>query len=72
MQVLFLTIFLSSLLAVGFVVFFIQLGSGERSDPSRDPLLPLRNDSGQPENFPSPEKGNCPDQVSMSYHQDSK
>lgn len=52
MQALFLTIFLSTLLAAGFVVFFLHLASGNRSDVSRDPLLPLRDDSGprQPPN----------------------
>lgn len=67
MQALVLTIFLSSLLAAGFVAFFLHLGSGERSDSSRDPLLPLRDDSGPAQQQPAkPSSDKAPPVSSVS------
>lgn len=53
MEVLVLTIFVSVVLAMGFVVFFVwQARGGGGGDAERDSLLPLEDGAGRPPRKP--------------------
>lgn len=45
MTVLLLTMFLSLVLVIGFVALFLHLSRRDRSDVSRDALLPFQDDA---------------------------